>query len=85
MDEEMDDPAFIAAVEGIATKIGPLLTGHPPQIQGAVLGQLVAIWLGGYYAHDPDEQMELWTSLLTEQAKLSLRLVASDRKRRQAG
>ena len=77
--------AFAETIKELADKISPLLAGQPREIQGAVLGQLVAIWLAGHYANDPEEQMDLWTGLLFQQAKLSLRLAANDRQQKRAG
>lgn len=31
----------------IAERIKPLLAGHPPEIQGAVLAELTSLWLAG--------------------------------------
>lgn len=35
-------------VLAIAEKIKPLLAGHRPEMQGAVLAELTSIWLGGH-------------------------------------
>jgi hypothetical protein len=32
----------------IVDEIGPLLAGHTPEVQGAVLADLLAMWLTGY-------------------------------------
>ena len=40
------DPDDVAAV---VDEIKPLLAGHPPALQGAVLADLVAIWLVGHH------------------------------------
>jgi hypothetical protein len=34
--------------------IRPLLAGEPPSIQGAVIADLLAIWLAGHFAGDND-------------------------------
>ena len=33
----------------IADRIKPLLAGHPPEAQGAVLAELLSMWLAGHY------------------------------------
>lgn len=35
-------------VEPIVERIRPLLAGHPPMVQGAVLADLLAIWIAGH-------------------------------------
>jgi hypothetical protein len=45
----------------VAEKIKPLLAGLPPEVQGAVLGQLVAIWSAG---HHPSIRDERWRDLV---------------------
>ena len=32
----------------IGLRIHPLLAGHPPELQGAILADLLAMWLAGY-------------------------------------
>jgi hypothetical protein len=36
------------AVAAIVGRIKPLLAGHPPEMQGAVLADLLATWLAGH-------------------------------------
>jgi hypothetical protein len=36
------------AIAAIVARIKPLLAGHPPEMQGAVLADLLAIWLAGH-------------------------------------
>jgi hypothetical protein len=42
----MDDADL---VESIANRIKPLLAGHRPEIQSAVLADLLSMWLAGHY------------------------------------
>jgi hypothetical protein len=42
-------------VEQIRPVLFPLLAGHPPEIQGAVLADLTAIWLAGHVQRDDPE------------------------------
>lgn len=36
-------------VERLSMRIRPLLAGHPPQIQGAVLADLVSVFIAGHH------------------------------------
>jgi hypothetical protein len=54
-------------VSATVEKIRPLLAGHDPKIQGAVLTDLVAIFLAGHFARggDPEQTRKLREALLT--------------------
>lgn len=39
----------IAVVRDTIDKIAPLLAGKPPEIQGAILADLLATWLAGHW------------------------------------
>jgi len=47
-------------------RIKPLLAGKPPPIQGAVLAELLALWISHHYMVDADgqEQQQMWEDLL---------------------
>lgn len=53
MSKRASDPA--AAVDRIVESIKPLLAGHAPEIQSAVLADLLAIWLHGHQSLDPSK------------------------------
>lgn len=54
-----------AAAERIAQKTYALLVGHPSEIQGAVLADLLATWLAGHIVHDnPAETHKIRKSVL---------------------
>jgi hypothetical protein len=42
-----------ADVDPIVESIKPLLAGHAPEIQSAVIAELLAIWLHGHQSLDP--------------------------------
>jgi hypothetical protein len=46
----------LGLVDQLITRIKPILAGHSPDIQGAVLADLLAIWLAGHI--DPDSPRE---------------------------
>ena len=48
------DDAFSARADAVVAAIMPHLSGLDPELQGAVLADLVAIWLGGHRADEPD-------------------------------
>lgn len=43
-----DSRKDIRKAVNIAAKIRPLLAGHGPEVQGAVLAELLSIWLAGF-------------------------------------
>ena len=61
------------AVQALVRKIAPLLKGKPPEVQGAALADLLAMWLAGHLDRsDPEGEK---TALLRE-ATLELHLMA---------
>jgi hypothetical protein len=53
-------------VEALVTRMSKVLASHPPQIQGAVLADLLAIWLAGHFVRgDPEETAKLRAILLS--------------------
>jgi len=52
----MNDP--IDDVPRIVQDIRPLLDGHPPEIQSAVLADLLAIWLASHLIRGHPEQTD---------------------------
>jgi hypothetical protein len=64
--EEREPPAAEQAAT-IVDRIRPLLAGHDPDIQGAVLADLLAIWLAGHHVEgDKDATRKLRAELLAE-------------------
>lgn len=58
-----DDKAIAAAK--LAARIAPLLAGREPEVQGAVLADLLAIWLSGHRVEgDPRAEAELREGIL---------------------
>jgi hypothetical protein len=52
-------------VAAIIDRIRPLLAGHSPEVQGAVLADLLAIWLAGHHvAGDEDATRTMREELL---------------------
>lgn len=51
----MDDPTVIdpTVIDRIVESIRPMLAGHPPQVQSAVIADLLAIFLAGHFAPTP--------------------------------
>ena len=48
----------VNTVEQIVKAISPLLAGHSPEIQGAVLADLLAMFLAGHVGSDADAVRE---------------------------
>jgi hypothetical protein len=55
---ESDMRAHAVKVGEIVDQISPLLAGRGPEVQGAVLGELVATWLAGYQAIEDDVDID---------------------------
>jgi hypothetical protein len=82
---ELEDEAAKAASEAremafrtrtIAKMIGPLLKGLGPELQGAVLADLVSMWVAGFVAHGSRaETAKLRRELVEDWVKLVWRLV----------
>jgi hypothetical protein len=54
-------------VEALANRIKPLLAGHPAELQGAVLADLLAIWLAGHHVEgDEDATRKFRAELLSD-------------------
>jgi len=63
--EQLMSDADANAILAIADKIKPLLAGNSPEVQGAVLAELTAIWLAGHRVPgDPRAQQSLRAELL---------------------
>jgi hypothetical protein len=43
-------------VEALVTAVRPLFAGKPPEVQGAALADLLALWIAGHVAHDPADK-----------------------------
>lgn len=50
------DKETLAAIDRLVREIGPLLAGKPAEVQGVVLADLLATWIGGHVV--PGSQAE---------------------------
>jgi hypothetical protein len=55
---------FHARADALLLRIQPLLAGHGPELQGAVIADLAAIWVGGHRCSDPAEERQMHQDLL---------------------
>jgi hypothetical protein len=46
--------AAASQVEAVVAKISPLLKGNSPEVQSAVLGDLLSMFLSGHFIVEPD-------------------------------
>ena len=54
-------------VAALVEQVKPLLAGHAPQVQGAALAELLAIWLDGHRVPgDPQAETDLQKTLLLQ-------------------
>jgi hypothetical protein len=61
----MTTTARMAEVIALVDKIRPVLAGRAPEVQGAVLADLLAMWLAGHHtAGDEDATRRLRADLL---------------------
>jgi hypothetical protein len=62
----MNDQARARAADDLFHRIRPSLGGYSPDMQGAVLAQLVALWLAGHVSDDAAEQDAVREQLLDQ-------------------
>lgn len=53
-------------VDSAVSEIGGTLAGRPPQLQGAILADLLSMWLAGWNPNVRDEAMSLLLKLARE-------------------
>lgn len=63
-------------VEALVQEVKPLLAGKGPEVQSAVLADLLAMWLSGMRSPDPKEQIEFRTWAMNGFQQLVWDLVA---------
>ena len=63
--DDMTKEEFSQAVVDLAREMRALLAERPPSVQGAVLADLLAIWLVGYVTSSTAETEKLRNALLT--------------------
>lgn len=68
----------IDMVAGLSAEIRPLLGGYPPEVQGAVLADLLAMWLAGHRARDESKTAPMRAALLHMHIKAVTQLVAME-------
>jgi hypothetical protein len=50
----MTETALTREIARAVERIRPVLAGRPPEMQGAILADLLAMWLAGHVAADKD-------------------------------
>ena len=70
-------PADAVVVSDLVKQIGPILHGHNPAVQSAVLADLLATWLAGHMSSDPGKFRE---ELLADHIKLVRKLIPVNEK-----
>jgi hypothetical protein len=56
--------SFAARADAVMLRVQPLLAGHGPKLQGAVIAELAAIWVAGHRCSDPAEERLVHDELL---------------------
>lgn len=54
----------LSASLALARTIAPILAGHPPEVQGAALADLLATWIAGHSAPTPEDTAKLRDALI---------------------
>lgn len=70
-----DLTALSARADALVAAIKPILAGHDPELQGAVLADLVAIWVAGHRTCEPGKGVALRRELLELHCKHVVELV----------
>lgn len=60
----IDSAAAVGAAQDLSMRIRPLLAGKEPEIQGAVLADLVSLWVAGWHEDLRDDAFERWIELV---------------------
>jgi len=66
---------FSARADALTLRIQPLLAGHGPELQGAVIADLCAIWIAGHRCSDPVQEAQIHEELLALHKKFVRELV----------
>jgi hypothetical protein len=80
MESAMMDSAQAAL--DLSKKIQPLLAGHGAGVQGAVLGDLVSIWLAGHPRQIRERILEDWLKAVRELTVVSEEQIEDARRAR---
>jgi hypothetical protein len=51
-------------VEALVDAVSPLFVGKPPEVQGAALADLLALWLAGHVTPDPGTTRQVQEQVL---------------------
>ena len=71
----------VEQIQHMVEAIKPMLAGHPPDVQGAALADLLAIWLAGHYVEDDkDATRKLRAELLAKHCVVVRELVTVNAK-----
>jgi hypothetical protein len=67
---------FHARADALLLRIQPLLAGHGPELQGAVLADLTALWIAGHRLSDAGEERQMHQAMLALHCEHVRELVA---------
>ena len=70
------DPALAL---GLSREIRPKLAGHPPEIQGGALADLVALYIAGHHPAIREEVLALWIEMVRQLIEPSEQQIAESR------
>jgi hypothetical protein len=64
-----------ADVEALVAAVSPMFVGQPPEVQGAALADLLAMWLAGHVAPDPKTTRQFHEEMLKMHIRAVRRLI----------
>jgi hypothetical protein len=75
--ERIDMTEATEALE-LTDRIKPLLAGHPPEVQGAVLANLASLWLAGHPSALRSDLLKFHTDAIQRLTPVSVREIFGD-------
>jgi hypothetical protein len=80
----MNDDEATTALK-LTNRIAPLLAGHPPEVQSAVLADLTAMWIAGHQVPQKTrkELFGIWCKLVLDLVPVNDEMLRERRARRQ--
>jgi hypothetical protein len=68
-------------IGGIVERVAPILAGNPPEVTGAALADLFAMWLAGHFdERGPAETTELREELIAKWLETACQLIEPNEK-----
>jgi hypothetical protein len=69
----------LAMARGVIEEIKPLLRGWGPEVQGAVLAELAALWIAGHRPDFRQQVFDVWTATVQSLVPIAERELFGDK------